>query len=87
MTDERAVDAHVPDVAGGAAAVGAATWFSQAVHLLLWLLVGAAKTMAVVVLLTAAGTHWRDALAWLLLAFGLVAAALWWRLHRLDTAG
>lgn len=61
--------------------------FSQAVHLLLWLLVGAAKTMALVLLLTAADTRWRDALAWLLLAFGLVAAALWWRLHRLAADG
>ena len=61
--------------------------FSQAVQLLLWLLVGAAKTMALVLLLTAADTHWRDALAWLLLAFGLVATALWWRLHRLAADG
>jgi hypothetical protein len=61
--------------------------FSQAVALLLWLLVGAAKTMALVLLLTAADTHWRDALAWLLLAFGLVATALWWRLHRLGADG
>lgn len=61
--------------------------FSQVVQLLLWLLVGAAKTMAVVLLLTAADTQWRDALAWLLLAFGLVAAALWWRLHRLTADG
>ena len=46
---------------------------------LLWLLVGAAKTMALVLLLTAADTRWPEALAWLALAFGLVAAALWWR--------
>lgn len=45
----------------------------------LWLAVGAAKTMALVLLLTAPETHGPDALAWLLLAFGLVAAALWWR--------
>ena len=51
----------------------------RAVTLLLWLLVGAAKTMALVLLLTAADTRWPDALAWLALAFGLVAVALWWR--------
>lgn len=45
----------------------------------LWLGVGAAKTMALILLLTAADTRWPDALAWLLLAFGLVAAALFSR--------
>jgi hypothetical protein len=45
----------------------------------LWLAVGAAKTTALILLLTAPDTHWPDALAWLLLAFGLVATALWWR--------
>lgn len=45
----------------------------------LWLAVGAAKTTALVMLLTAPDMHWPDALAWLLLAFGLVAAALWCR--------
>ncbi|WP_353216515.1 hypothetical protein [Sandarakinorhabdus sp.] len=49
------------------------------VSVLLWLLVGAAKTMALILLLTAPQTYWFDALAWLLLAFGLVAAALLWR--------
>lgn len=49
------------------------------VALLLWALVGVAKTMALVLLLTAADTRWPDALAWLMLAFGLVATALWWR--------
>ena len=87
MTDELAVGEHEADVARRATAASAAAWVSQAVQLLLWLLVGGAKTMVVVLLLTAADTHWRDALAWLLLAIGLVAAALWWRLHRLDAAG
>jgi apolipoprotein N-acyltransferase len=49
------------------------------VSFLLWALVGLAKTAALVLLLTAADTRWPDALAWLGLAFGLVAAALWWR--------
>jgi hypothetical protein len=48
----------------------------RAVTLLLWALVGVAKTIALVLLLTAADTHWRDALAWAALAFGLVAVAL-----------
>lgn len=56
----------------------------RAVTLLLWLLVGAAKTMALVLLLTTADTRLWDALAWLLLAFGLVAVALWWRSIRTD---
>jgi hypothetical protein len=51
----------------------------RAVTLLLWTLVGAAKTMALVLLLTAPDTRWRDALAWLALAFGLVGVALAWR--------
>jgi apolipoprotein N-acyltransferase len=42
-------------------------------------LVGVAKAIALVWLLTAADTHWRDALAWLVLAFGLVAVALFMR--------
>jgi hypothetical protein len=54
----------------------------RAVTLLLWLMVGAAKTMALVLLLTAADTRLGDALAWLALAFGLVALALWWRVTR-----
>ena len=45
----------------------------------LWALVGAAKTMALILLLTAPDTRWPDALAWLLLAFAFVAAALWCR--------
>jgi hypothetical protein len=45
----------------------------------LWALVGLAKAAALVLLLTAADTRWPDALAWLALAFGLVAVALWWR--------
>ena len=49
------------------------------VSFLLWALVGLAKAAALVLLLTAADTHWPDALAWLFLAFGLVAVALWWR--------
>lgn len=49
------------------------------VAITLWALVGAAKTMALILLLTAADTRWPDALAWLMLAFGLVAAALHWR--------
>ena len=52
---------------------------ARLISVLLWALVGIAKTIALVLLLTAAETHWRDALAWLLLAFGLVAVALWWR--------
>lgn len=46
---------------------------------LLWALVGLAKAAALVLLITAADTRWPDALAWLFLAFGLVAMALWWR--------
>jgi hypothetical protein len=49
------------------------------VSLLLWALVGVAKMMALVLLLTAADTRLSDALAWLGLAFGLVMLALWWR--------
>jgi hypothetical protein len=49
------------------------------VAITLWALVGAAKTMALILLLTAADTRWPDALAWLMMAFGLVAAALQWR--------
>lgn len=56
----------------------------KAFSFLLWTLVGVAKTIALVLLLTAADTHWRDALAWLALAFGLVAMALWWRANRSD---
>lgn len=59
------------------------------ISLLLWVLVGLAKTAALVLLLTAADTRWPDALAWLALAFGLVALALWWRgrpAHVKDTA-
>jgi hypothetical protein len=55
---------------------------ARLVYALLWGLVGIAKTMALALLLTAADTHWRDALAWLALAFGLVALALWWRATR-----
>ncbi len=55
---------------------------ARLVAVLLWGLVGVAKTIALVLLLTAADTHWRDALAWLALAFGLVAVALWWRANR-----
>jgi hypothetical protein len=54
----------------------------RAVTLLLWLLVGVAKTIALMLLLTAADTRLWDALAWLALAFGLVAVALWWRSTR-----
>jgi hypothetical protein len=43
---------------------------------LLWGLVAVAKTMALVLLLTAPDTRWMDAVAWLLLAFGLVAMAI-----------
>jgi hypothetical protein len=49
---------------------------ARLVYGLIWALVGIAKTIALVLLLTAADTHWRDALAWLALAFGLVAVAL-----------
>ena len=52
---------------------------TNGVSLALWALVGFAKMMALVLLLTAADTRLWDALAWLFLAFGLVAAALWWR--------
>lgn len=52
---------------------------THAVSLLLWALVGLAKAVALVLLITAADTRWPDALAWLALAFGLVAVALWWR--------
>ena len=55
---------------------------ARLVYGLIWALVGIAKAMALVLLLTAADTHWRDAVAWLALAFALVAAALWWRTHR-----
>ncbi|MBC7522683.1 MAG: hypothetical protein H7268_16525 [Sandarakinorhabdus sp.] len=54
----------------------------RAVTLLLWAMVGAAKTAALVLLVTAADTRWPDAAAWLALAFGLAAAALWWRERR-----
>jgi hypothetical protein len=57
----------------------------RAVTLLLWSLVGGAKTMALVLVLTAADAHWRDAAAWLVLAFGLVAVALGWRGQRAET--
>ena len=43
---------------------------------LLWALVGIAKTVALVLLITAADTHWREAGAALLLAFALVALAV-----------
>lgn len=46
---------------------------------LLWAGVGLAKTWALVLLLTAADARWPEALAALLLAFGLVALALRWR--------
>ncbi len=49
---------------------------ARLVYALIWGLVGIAKAMALVLLLTAADTHWRDALAWAALAFGLVAVAL-----------
>ena len=52
---------------------------ARLIHALLWGLVGIAKTMALVVLFTDADALWRDALAWLLLAFGLVAMAVQWR--------
>ncbi len=56
------------------------------VQLLLWALVGAAKIMALILFITAAETRWADALAWLVLAFGLVAVALHWRRRRWGTA-
>lgn len=46
---------------------------------LLWLLVGLVKTMALVLLLTAADARAPDALAYLLLAWGGIALALLWR--------
>jgi hypothetical protein len=52
---------------------------SNLVSCALWALVGVAKMMALVLLLTAADTRLSDALAWLGLAFGLVMLALWWR--------
>jgi hypothetical protein len=52
---------------------------ARLVYALIWGLVGVAKAMALMLLLTAADTHWRDALAWLALAFGLVAVALFMR--------
>jgi hypothetical protein len=55
---------------------------ARLVHALIWGLVGIAKAMALVLLITAPDTHWRDALAWAALAFGLVAVALWWRANR-----
>jgi apolipoprotein N-acyltransferase len=55
----------------------------HSVSLLLWMLVGVAKTIALVLLISAADTHWRDALAWLALAFGLVTVALVWRTRTL----
>jgi hypothetical protein len=59
---------------------------SNAVSFLLWALVGLAKAAALVLLLTAADTRWPDALAWLFLAFGLVAVALWWRRRSAEQA-
>jgi hypothetical protein len=56
------------------------------ISFLLWALVGLAKTAALVLLLTAADTRWPDALAWLFLAFGLVAVALWWRRRSAEQA-
>lgn len=52
---------------------------ARLVYALIWGLVGIAKTMALIVLLTDADAHWRDALAWLLLALGSVVAAIRWR--------
>ena len=51
----------------------------RAVTLLLWGLVGVAKTAALVLLLTAADTRWREALLCLVVAFALVGEALLWR--------
>jgi hypothetical protein len=59
---------------------------SNLISLLLWALVGLAKTAALVLLLTAADTRWPEALAWLFLAFGLVAVALWWRRRSAEQA-
>ena len=42
----------------------------------LWVLVGIAKTMALILLLTAPDTRLPDVVAWLALAFGFVAAAM-----------
>ncbi|MEI6419086.1 MAG: hypothetical protein WCO82_08465 [Sphingomonadales bacterium] len=50
----------------------------RAAHWLAWALVGVAKAMALLLFISDAGA-WPDALAWLMLAWGLVAAALWLR--------
>lgn len=49
---------------------------------LAWGLVGVAKTVALVLLITAADTYWREAAAVLLLAFALAALAV--RLREAD---
>jgi hypothetical protein len=52
---------------------------ARAVSVLLWGLVGGAKGAALVSLFTGADAGWRDGLAWLMVAYGLVAVALAWR--------
>ena len=51
----------------------------RAVTLLLWVLVGIAKTAALVLVLTAADTRWREAVICLGVAWLMVGAALLWR--------
>lgn len=53
--------------------------WQRSIALLLWGLVGVAKTIALALLLTAPDTHWRLALLALAIAFALAGAALWWR--------
>jgi hypothetical protein len=50
----------------------------RAGQLLLWALVGVAKLMALSTVITDAAA-WQAALAWLALAWGLAAAAVWLR--------
>ena len=57
--------------------------FGRTVYISLWALVGVAKTTALVLFLTAADSHWPQAVAMLLLAFALVVVALRWRTHML----
>jgi hypothetical protein len=53
--------------------------WQRGVALLLWALVGVAKTIALVLLLTAADRFWPQALFSLGFAWGLVGLALLWR--------
>jgi hypothetical protein len=53
--------------------------WQRGVALLLWALVGVAKTIALLLLLTDADARWPDALLLLVAAWALVGVALLWR--------